>query len=183
MNKTLDIVLQELKHRLNNNNLSPNDTIQLDIVKDLLREDNLYLLDEYVDRVQTPFGLAWYYENWNIQHKYIPLIDLDLTQLLDKNLVSFSIYNDFTYRIRIDKKTNIDEGKQSLIIKANISEEDGTPEINYKIIGPEGWGWNITKQQLMALIESKIIFKENIDFNNKPSSIWKKLINLLKKGK
>jgi hypothetical protein len=70
----------------------------------------------------------------------------------------------------------MDEGKQSLIIKACINEEDGKTEISYKIVGPEGWGWNITKQQLKALTESEVIIEE------KPvklkRSFWKRLFGL-----
>lgn len=174
---TINIVIEELKKKLNVKELNEYDNIDINIVKELLKEDNMYLLDEYVDKINTPFALAWYYDNWNSHSKYVPLIEKDLNSFLNKDLVIFTIYNNFSFKIRIDKKTKIDEGKQSLIIKAYINENKEKTEINYKIIGPEGWGWNITKQQLKALTESNIIINENNII--KKSNFWNKLFKFI----
>lgn len=174
---TLEIVLSELKKKLKNNNLKEDDIIDTKVIKEILKEDGMYLLDEY-SNINTPYALAWYYENWNIQNKYSPLIEKDLKSFLDTSKVNISIYNNFSFKIRLDKKTNIDECKQSIIIKACVSKnENDIYEINYKLIGPDGWGWNISKQQLKALTESNIIISENNII--KKSNFWNKLFKFI----
>ena len=149
----------------------------------LLERDNIEVDSKFLSSLITPYAIAKFIL-LKVQEKgIIQRIEEALEVYLDHTKIEWTIYKDFSNQIMFNNKPKInsEEKPQNLLVKYRIDKE--TDKIIYSICSGN-WGWDLSINQLKALLENttipvKNIEKESVDENTiiSPSAPLKVLYN------
>lgn len=160
MDEDLKQIYTKVKEKLIEHNNTLNDINPLD---ELSQESVEYLIDsfylhpnkEFREQMKNLFAIAKFMILTNQQNEVIERIETDLNNTFDKNKVTWTVYENFKNEICFTKNqaVNSDEKPQALLIKYRIDPIED--QIIYSLTGGY-WGYDITKEQLKALLEGEI---------------------------
>ena len=149
----------------------------------LLERDNIEVDSKFLSSLITPYAIAKFIL-LKVQEKgIIQRIEEALEVYLDHTKIEWTIYKDFSNQIMFNNKPKInsEEKPQNLLVKYRIDKE--TDKIIYSICSGN-WGWDLSINQLKALLENttipvKNIEKKSVDENTiiSPSAPLKVLYN------
>ena len=149
----------------------------------LLERDNIEVDSKFLSSLITPYAIAKFIL-LKVQEKgIIQRIEEALEVYLDHTKIEWTIYKDFSNQIMFNNKPEInsEEKPQNLLVKYRIDKE--TDKIRYSICSGN-WGWDLSINQLKALLENttipvKNIEKKSVDENTiiSPSAPLKVLYN------
>ena len=149
----------------------------------LLERDNIEVDSKFLSSLITPYAIAKFIL-LKVQEKgIIQRIEEALEAYLDHTKIEWTIYKDFSNQIMFNNKPEInsEEKPQNLLVKYRIDKE--TDKIIYSICSGN-WGWDLSINQLKALLENttipvKNIEKKSVDENTtiSPSAPLKVLYN------
>ena len=149
----------------------------------LLERDNIEVDSKFLSSLITPYAIAKFIL-LKVQEKgIIQRIEEALEVYLDHTKIEWTIYKDFSNQIMFNNKPEInsEEKPQNLLVKYRIDKE--TDKIIYSICSGN-WGWDLSINQLKALLENttipvKNIEKKSVDENTiiSPSAPLKVLYN------
>lgn len=162
LKKAVNDVIQDLKaSKLVTEELTSFSELNPDIVTEFCENNNIIILPEFKEALNTPYALAKYIMLSIDQTEVIKKIDAELAVKLDAEKVKYIIYKNFSNQIAFEKviPLNSDEKPQQLLVKYRIDQE--TNKIVYSILGGH-WGWDVTINQLKALLENQIIVGEAV---------------------
>ena len=156
LREALNEVYQELK-KIDNTltDVKALDELPEELVNKFCLVHNLEVLPTFKSQLKTPYSIAKYLSLVVQQKELTTRIDDTLKTLLDINKISWVIHQNFTNTITFSKilGINSEEKPQGLLIKYRLDSE--TDKIIYTIAAGN-WGWDITPQQLKALLEGDI---------------------------
>lgn len=162
LKKAVNDVIQDLKaSKLVTEELTSFSELNPEVVAEFCENNNIIILPEFKEALNTPYALAKYIMLSIDQTEVIKKIDAELAVKLDAEKVKYIIYKNFSNQIAFEKviPLNSDEKPQQLLVKYRIDQE--TNKIVYSILGGH-WGWDITINQLKALLENQTIIGETI---------------------
>lgn len=162
LKKAVNDVIQDLKaSKLVTEELTSFSELNPDVVTEFCENNNIIILPEFKEALNTPYALAKYIMLSIDQTEVIKKIDAELAVKLDAEKVKYIIYKNFSNQIAFEKviPLNSDEKPQQLLVKYRIDQE--TNKIVYSILGGH-WGWDVTINQLKALLENQTIIGETI---------------------
>ncbi len=162
LKKAVNDVIQDLKaSKLVTEELTSFSELNPDVVAEFCENNNIIILPEFKEALNTPYALAKYIMLSIDQTEVIKKIDTELAVKLDAEKVKYIIYKNFSNQIAFEKviPLNSDEKPQQLLVKYRIDQE--TNKIVYSILGGH-WGWDVTINQLKALLENQIIIGETV---------------------
>lgn len=149
----------------------------------LLERDNIEVDSKFLSSLITPYAIAKFIL-LKVQEKgIIQRIEEALEVYLDHTKIEWTIYKDFSNQIMFNNKPEInsEEKPQNLLVKYRIDKE--TDKIIYSICSGN-WGWDLSINQLKALLENttipvKTIEKKSVNENTtiSPSAPLKVLYN------
>ena len=128
----------------------------------LLERDNIEVDSKFLSSLITPYAIAKFIL-LKVQEKgIIQRIEEALEVYLDHTKIEWTIYKDFSNQIMFNNKPKInsEEKPQNLLVKYRIDKE--TDKIIYSICSGN-WGWDLSINQLKALLENTTIPVKNID--------------------
>lgn len=164
LKELLSEVYQELKKiDTNLTDIKALDELKEETVEKFFAIHNLDILPSFKAQLKTPYSIAKYLSLVMQQKELTTKVDETLKALLDDTKITWVIHQNFTNTVTLSKipTINSDEKPQSLLIKYRLDSE--TDNLIYTIAAGN-WGWDITAQQLKALLEG------NIPVNTKNSS-------------
>ena len=131
-----------------------------DVVNTFCEINDLDILPAFKNQLKTPYAIAKYLSLIVQQKELTKRIDTTLNALLDNSKISWVIHQNFSNTITFTKilQINSEEKPQSLLVKYRINNEND--QIVYSIMAGN-WGWDITANQLKALLEGAIPTSEN----------------------
>lgn len=131
-----------------------------DVVNTFCEINDLDILPTFKNQLKTPYAIAKYLSLIVQQKELTKRIDTTLNALLDNSKISWVIHQNFSNTITFTKilQINSEEKPQSLLVKYRINNEND--QIVYSIMAGN-WGWDITANQLKALLEGTIPTSEN----------------------
>ena len=160
MDEDLKKIYNQVKEVLINNNqqlknIDALDTLSEDNIEFLLNKFSLTPTKEFKAEMTNLFSISKFILLLDQQNEAIEKIEKDLNNTFNISKVSWTIYKNFKNEICFtkNKEINSDEKPQVLLIKYRI--DSTTDEIIYSIAGSY-WGYDITKEQLKALLEGNI---------------------------
>ena len=162
LKKAVNDVIQDLKaSKLVTEELTSFSELNPDVVAEFCENNNIIILPEFKEALNTPYALAKYIMLSIDQTEVIKKIDAELAVKLDAEKVKYIIYKNFSNQIAFEKviPLNSDEKPQQLLVKYRIDQE--TNKIVYSILGGH-WGWDVTINQLKALLENQTIIGDTI---------------------
>lgn len=128
----------------------------------LLERDNIEVDSKFLSSLITPYAIAKFIL-LKVQEKgIIQRIEEALEAYLDHTKIEWTIYKDFSNQIMFNNKPEInsEEKPQNLLVKYRIDKE--TDKIIYSICSGN-WGWDLSINQLKALLENTTIPVKNIE--------------------
>lgn len=128
----------------------------------LLERDNIEVDSKFLSSLITPYAIAKFIL-LKVQEKgIIQRIEEALEAYLDHTKIEWTIYKDFSNQIMFNNKPEInsEEKPQNLLVKYRIDKE--TDKIIYSIYSGN-WGWDLSINQLKALLENTTIPVKNIE--------------------
>ena len=128
----------------------------------LLERDNIEVDSKFLSSLITPYAIAKFIL-LKVQEKgIIQRIEEALEVYLDHTKIEWTIYKDFSNQIMFNNKPEInsEEKPQNLLVKYRIDKE--TDKIIYSICSGN-WGWDLSINQLKALLENTTISVKNIE--------------------
>ena len=131
-------------------------------VKTLIEKDDIDVDSKFLVSLNTPYAIAKYIL-LKVQEKgIIQRIEENLEVYLNKTKIDWTIYKDFSNQIMFNNKPEInsEEKPQNLLVKYRIDKE--TDKIIYSICSGN-WGWDLSINQLKALLENTAIPASNIE--------------------
>ena len=131
-----------------------------DVVNTFCEINDLDILPTFKNQLKTPYAIAKYLSLVVQQKELTKRIDMTLNALLDNSKISWVIHQNFSNTITFTKilQINSEEKPQSLLVKYRVNNEND--QIVYSIMAGN-WGWDITANQLKALLEGAIPTSEN----------------------
>lgn len=131
-------------------------------VQTLIERDNIEVDSKFLSSLNTPYAIAKYILLKVQEKDIIQRIEENLEVHLDKTKIDWTIYKDFSNQIIFNNKPEInsEEKPQNLLIKYRIDKE--TDKIIYSICSGN-WGWDLSINQLKALLENTTIPVKNIE--------------------
>lgn len=122
----------------------------------LLERDNIEVDSKFLSSLITPYAIAKFIL-LKVQEKgIIQRIEEALETYLDPTKIEWTIYKDFSNQIMFNNKPEInsEEKPQNLLVKYRVDKE--TDKIIYSICSGN-WGWDLSINQLKALLENTTI--------------------------
>lgn len=162
LKKAVDDIIQELKaSKLVTTELTAFTELDSNVITEFCENNNLTVFSEFKTALTTPYALAKYIMLSIDQASIIKKIENELSTKLDNEKVKYTIYKNFSNQIAFEKviPLNSDEKPQQLLVKYRIDQD--TNKIIYSILGGH-WGWDVTINQLKALLENQTIVGETI---------------------
>lgn len=128
----------------------------------LLERDSIEVDSKFLSSLITPYAIAKFILLKVQEKDIIQRIEENLEVHLDKTKIDWTIYKDFSNQIIFNNKPEInsEEKPQNLLIKYRIDKE--TDKIIYSICSGN-WGWDLSINQLKALLENTTIPVSNIE--------------------
>ena len=156
LREALDEVYQELK-KLDNTliDIKALDELPVETIEKFCTIHNLDVLPAFKSQLKTPYSIAKYLSLVMQQKELTARVEETFKALFDESKISWVIHQNFTNTVTFSKilAINSDEKPQSLLIKYRLDSE--TDRLIYTIAAGN-WGWDITPQQLKALLEGDI---------------------------
>lgn len=151
-----EIILELLKIMPDKKEIGYYENISEDIIDCFLKNNNIVVIENYKKALVTPYALAKYIMLLNEANDLIKEVENDLSNFLDKSKISWVIHKDLSKSITFSKvlPLNSDQKPQNLVIKYSKNSEND--QLQYAILSGI-WNWNISKDNLKALLESDII--------------------------
>lgn len=128
----------------------------------LLERDSIEVDSKFLSSLITPYAIAKFIL-LKVQEKgIIQRIEEALETYLDHTKIEWTIYKDFSNQIMFNNKPEInsEEKPQNLLVKYRVDKE--TDKIIYSICSGN-WGWDLSINQLKALLENTTMSISNIE--------------------
>lgn len=122
----------------------------------LLERDNIEVDSKFLSSLITPYAIAKFILLKVQEKSIIQRIEEALETYLDPTKIEWTIYRDFSNQIMFNNKPEInsEEKPQNLLVKYRVDKE--TDKIIYSICSGN-WGWDLSINQLKALLENTTI--------------------------
>ena len=154
----IELVQEELKKLSNGKEYKTFDTIEPELIEKLCNENEIIVYPQFKDAMNTPFAIAKYLNLKAEAESLASEIDFDISTFIDKEKVDWVVHKDLTNEITFTKKSNDrDEMPQSLVIKYRKDALTGKTIYSIK---SNNWCWDISKNNLKALVESGELVKD-----------------------
>jgi uncharacterized protein YuzB (UPF0349 family) len=158
-------IIEQLKKKHNIDNLNYDSFVKQEICEEYLYNigyDNIY--SNVKNGLTSPYAVAKYIQLVAQEDELISRLNEYLDSFLDKDLITWTMNRNLSSTVTFSKYSD-DGVNKSILVKYFIDEND---KFKFKIdAGP--WGWDITKDNLKALLEEKTIktFTNDIDNTTK----------------
>lgn len=154
----IELVQEELKKLSDGKEYKTFDTIEPELIEKLCNENEIIVYPQFKDAMNTPFAIAKYLNLKAEAESLASEIDFDISTFIDKEKVDWVVHKDLTNEITFTKKSNDrDEMPQSLVIKYRKDALTGKTIYSIK---SNNWCWDISKNNLKALVESGELVKD-----------------------
>ena len=157
MEKILQLVKDELKHRLNKENIEDLDSIEIETAVEILEAEGLPVYSDFRANLTTPWAIAKYIQLSLEENQLIEKVKVDLKKFIPEN-IDIAFMKKFSCIVQLSKTFIEGEKQQALTVKYFLDEDDS---IHYKLTTTSTWGWDISKDQLKALLKNEYIIPEN----------------------
>lgn len=157
MEKILQLVKDELKARLNKDQIEDLDPVEVDTAVEILEAEGLPVYSDFRANLTTPWAIAKYIQLSLEEEQLIEKIKVDLKKFIPEN-IDIAFMKKFSCAVQLSKTFVDGEKQQALTVKYFLDEDD---IIHYKLITTSTWGWDISKEQLKALLLNEYIVPEN----------------------
>ena len=156
-------IKDELERLTNGKQYDTFDTIEQDVVELLCKENDLNPTKQFKDAMTTPFAIAKYISLKAQEDEICTEIDKDLKTLFDNNETTWVLHRDLSNEITFSKDLQEDTIPQRLIVK--YRKDPLSDKIVYSLNG----NWDISKQQLKAIVEYSTMPSKNESTNLRPT--------------
>lgn len=154
----IELVQEELKKLSDGKEYKTFDIIEPELIEKLCNENEIIVYPQFKDAMNTPFAIAKYLDLKAEAESLASEIDFDISTFIDKEKVDWVVHKDLTNEITFTKKSNDrDEMPQSLVIKYRKDALTGKTIYSIK---SNNWCWDISKNNLKALVESGELVKD-----------------------
>lgn len=154
----IELIQEELKKLSDGKEYKTFDTIEPELIEKLCNENEIIVYPQFKDAMNTPFAIAKYLNLKAEAESLASEIDFDISTFIDKEKVDWVVHKDLTNEITFTKKSNDrDEMPQSLVIKYRKDALTGKTIYSIK---SNNWCWDISKNNLKALVESGELVKD-----------------------
>lgn len=154
----IELVQEELKKLSDGKEYKTFDIIEPELIEKLCNENEIIVYPQFKDAMNTPFAIAKYLNLKAEAESLASEIDFDISTFIDKEKVDWVVHKDLTNEITFTKKSNNrDETPQSLVIKYRKDALTGKTIYSIK---SNNWCWDISKNNLKALVESGELVKD-----------------------
>lgn len=154
----IELVQEELKKLSDGKEYKTFDIIEPELIEKLCNENEIIVYPQFKDAMNTPFAIAKYLNLKAEAESLASEIDFDISTFIDKEKVDWVVHKDLTNEITFTKKSNDrDEMPQSLVIKYRKDALTGKTIYSIK---SNNWCWDISKNNLKALVESGELVKD-----------------------
>lgn len=163
LRSSVESVKQELKNLSNGKEYNSFDIIEPELVDQLCKENNLTPTKQFKDAMTTPFAIAKYIDLQIQDEDMCKEVEKDLNLLLDKEKSSFILHHDLSNEITFSKPQEDDKILEKLTVR--YRKDPLTDQIIYSLHG----NWDISKQNLKALVENGEITSNSCNASLKPT--------------
>lgn len=118
---------------------------------DLLRKEDCIVYSAFKDQLLTPYAIAKYLMLLKEESHLIELVEDDIKTLNLSDDIQWTVAKGFVNEVSFIKLKEY-EKSQGMVVKYRLDTE--TNKIYYTI-STGSWGWDVTKQQLSALLNEK----------------------------
>lgn len=154
----IELVQEELKKLSDGKEYKTFDIIEPELIEKLCNENEIIVYPQFKDAMNTPFAIAKYLNLKAEAESLASEIDFDISTFINKEKVDWVVHKDLTNEITFTKKSNNrDETPQSLVIKYRKDALTGKTIYSIK---SNNWCWDISKNNLKALVESGELVKD-----------------------
>lgn len=154
----IELVQEELNKLSDGKEYKTFDIIEPELIEKLCNENEIIVYPQFKDAMNTPFAIAKYLNLKAEAESLASEIDFDISTFIDKEKVDWVVHKDLTNEITFTKKSNDrDEMPQSLVIKYRKDALTGKTIYSIK---SNNWCWDISKNNLKALVESGELVKD-----------------------
>lgn len=170
MQDILEAVKNELKVKLNKDQIDDYDEISIDTAVDVLEAEGLPVYSDFRANLTTPWAIARYIQLSLEEKQLVEKVEADLKKFIPEN-IEIAFLKKFSCVVHLSKTFVEGEKRQTLAVKYTLDEDEG---IHYKLTTNGAWCWDITKAQLSALLKNEIVtpeLKNDWKINKKPSFI------------
>lgn len=157
--ENLNEVVEELSTKINFENVT--DPIDTSVIKEYLDEHNINVIKRFESGLTNVFAVMKYIMLYQHGMSLSTKVEEDLAKLLNTTKVRWTVYKDLTNKVTFFtiRDENSDEKPQSLDISYRYDDEN--EELIYSI--PSfSFSWDLTKNQLKALIEKTDLPKDTV---------------------
>lgn len=176
MQDILEAVKNELKSKLNKTEIDDYEEISVDMAVDILESEGLPVYSDYKANLISPWAIARYIQLSLEEKQLIEKVNDDLIKFIPEK-IEIAFLKKFTCIVQLSKPFVEGEKRQVLALKYYLDEDEN---VCYKITSTGTWCWDITKQQLAALLKNEIItseIKKDWTINKKKHSWLHKLFS------
>lgn len=153
----IQLVQEELKS-ISGKDYKAFDKIEPEIIEKLCEDNEIVVYPQFKDAMVTPFAIAKYISLKTEAEDLAKEIDFDLNTFINKEKVDWLVHKDLTNEITFTKRMDDrDDIPQSLVIKYRKDALTGKTIYSIK---SNNWCWDISKNNLKALVESGEIIHE-----------------------
>lgn len=158
LKESIATVIEELQKLLPGVEFNSLTVIPEDTVVQLFEIDNISIPAKLKTHINTPYSIAKYLMLKDEEDILIDKVTKDLNTIIDEDKVTLVVHRDLTNTLTFTKKLQInsEEKPQNLSIKYTFNPE--TDRFNY-MLDCGSWGWNVSKDQLKALVNGKALPK------------------------
>lgn len=162
LKQDIELVKQELKHLSDGKEYGTFDIIEEQIVNLLCKENDLSPSKQFRDAMTTPFAIARYIELKAQDENMCKEVEEDLNSFLDKEEATWTIHKDLSNEVTFSKPLQEDTILQRLVVR--YRKDPLTNKIIYSLHG----NWDISKQNLKALVECRTLTSDYTSINLNP---------------
>lgn len=162
LKQDIELVKQELKHLSDGKEYGTFDTIEEEVVNLLCKENDLNPSKQFRDAMTTPFAIARYIELKAQDENMCKEVEEDLNSFLDKEEATWTIHKDLSNEVTFSKPLQEDTILQRLVVR--YRKDPLTNKIIYSLHG----NWDISKQNLKALVECRALTSDYTSINLNP---------------
>lgn len=157
MEKILQLVKDELKTKLNKDTIDDMDPVSVETAVEILEAEGLPVYSDFRANLTTPWAIAKYIQLSLEEDQLIEKVKDDLKKFIPET-VDIAFMKKFSCIVQFSKPFVEGAKQQALTVKYFLDEDEG---LHYKLTTTSTWGWDISKDQLKALLLNEYIIPEN----------------------
>lgn len=158
LKEDIKLVQEELKKLSEGKEYRTFDRLEPELVEKLCKENDIIVYPQFKDAMDTPFAIAKYLNLKSEAESLASEIDFDISTFVDKEKVEWVVHKDLTNEITFSKKMyDRDDVPQRLTVKFRKDALTGKTIYSIK---SNNWCWDISKNNLKALVESGELIKD-----------------------